>query len=195
MKKSVPVLTFIIAAVLVSGVAFADSLQPAVGNNGYNSYEGYLTDGTGLNRYFEPGTGYPAEAGGDYFQRYIPPEEWGKFGYGTGHMGQGYGPYIYGGRDGYHPGMFDPLPGAFNSAPPPKIKISHGAINVSLNNKIPGIKCVTVTIVAFNNVDLASQTLTSPPYVFKMPILDGVKNVRVQIYYVNNGLSATSYPL
>jgi hypothetical protein len=64
-----------------------------------------------------------------------------------------------------------------------------------MRGDIPGIRCVTVTLVAFNNADLACQTLDKPPYAFVFPVPDGVKNVRVRIDYDNNGLSATSYSL
>ena len=50
-------------------------------------------------------------------------------------------------------------------------------------------------MVAFNNAELAVMRINQPPYVFNFPVMDGVKNVRVRIDYVNKGLSATSYPL
>lgn len=191
---AISVLTFIALAGLYISSA-ADETQSQPGNLGYNSYEGYLSQGAGLKSYFGPGVGYPAETG-DYFRRYIAPREWGRYGYGTGHLGEGYGPYIFGRRDGTQPpGLFDPLPGAYRDAPPPRIKIKNGQILVSLPDGIPGILSVTVTMVAFNNAELATQTITQPPFKFKFPVLDGVKNVRVRIDYVNNGLSATSYPL
>jgi hypothetical protein len=193
-RLAISVLTFIAIASLYMSTA-ADVTQTQVGNLGYNSYEGYLSRGAGLKSYFGPGVGYPAETG-DYFRRYIAPGEWGRYGYGTGHLGEGYGPYIFGRRNGTQPpGMFDPLPGAYRDAPPPRIQIKNGQILVSLPDDIPGILSVTVTMVAFNNADLATQTITQPPFKFKFPVLDGVKNVRVRIDYVNNGLSATSYPL
>lgn len=188
----ISVLTLIVSAIVCSA-AISQSSQ--VGNQGYNSYEGYLSGGQGLNKNFGPGVGYPAETG-DYFRRYIPSGEWGKYGYGTGHLGEGYGPYIYSRRSGSSPpGLFDPLPGAYRDAPPPSIKVGRGTINVAIPSNIPGIQCVTVTMVAFNNADLAVQTISTPPYQFTFPVMDGVKNVRVRIDYVNNGLSATSYPL
>jgi hypothetical protein len=45
--------------------------------------------------YFGPGPGYP-DLGDKYFYNHHPPEEWGTYGYGTGHMSLGYGPYVYG---------------------------------------------------------------------------------------------------
>ena len=188
---------FLIALVTA---AFATSAlaqcAPQVGNLGYNSYEGYLTKGAGLQKYFGPGVGYPADVGGDYFYRYMPPREWGRWGYGTGHLGEGYGPLIFPRRDGPSPlGMFDPLPGPLQDAPPPKVKVGGGQIRVAMPGNIPGVKSVTVTIVAFNNADLATMTCSNPPYVFTFPVMDGVKNVRVRIDYANCGLSATSYPL
>lgn len=193
MIQKISVLT-LIAAALILGAAMSGTAQ--TGNLGYNSYEGYLTGGAGPNNYFGPGVGYPTQGGGDYYQRYIPPGEWGRFGYGTGHLGQGYGPYVFGGRRNGPPrGMFDPLPGAYAGAPPPSIRISGGTIRVAVRDDIPGVTCVTVTMVAFNNADLAIQTRQAPPYTFTFPVLDGVKNVRVRIDYVNEGFSATSYPL
>jgi hypothetical protein len=167
-----------------------------IGNLGYNSYEGALSKGAGLNKYFGPGVGYPAEVGGDFMRRYVPSGEWGQFGYGTGHLGEGWGPYVYGNRSGGSPrGLFDPLPQPYLDAPPPTIKIKHGRILVGMPGDIPGIKCVTVTVLAFNGAELCSQTRDCPPYKFDLPVTDGVKNVRVRIDYANDGLSATSYPL
>jgi len=188
----VSVLTLFAAAV-ACGLVFADS--PRIGNLGYNSFEGYLSKGAGLHNYFGPGVGYQTN-NGDYFRRYIPAHQWGQYGNGTGHLGDGYGPYVFGRRDGPSPpGMFDPLPGAYRDAPPPKIKVGHGQIRVSLPSDIPGITCVTVTLVAFNNADLDVKSIKCPPFAFVFPVPDGVKSVRVRIDYVNNGLSATSYPL
>jgi len=187
----VSVLTLTIIYAL--GAAAADA---PIGNLGYNSYEGYLSRGKGLNKYFGPGVGYPAEVGGDYMRRYVPSDQWGTMGYGTGHLGEGWGPYIYSNRSGSSPpGLFDPLPGAYREAPPPSIKVKRGRILVGLPKNIPGIKCVTVTILAFNNAELACQTVSSPPFQFNFPVMDGVKNVRVRIDYCNEGLSATAYSL
>lgn len=189
------VITLIVLAVfsVASAAAFAENGQ--TGNLGYNSYEGYVSGGTGLNKNFGPGVGYPTD-GGDYGRRYIHPQEWGKYSYGTGHLGEGYGPYIFSPREGSSaPGMFDPLPGAYREAPPPSIKVKRGCIRVKLPSDIPGIARVTVTIVAFNNAELASKCLECPPYDFAFPVMDGCKNVRVRIDYINEGLSATSYPL
>lgn len=176
------------------------------GNLGYNSYEGYMSGGRGLKPYFGPGVGYPSGNGdsfgspygvsGDYMRKYVPPEAWGSMGYGTGHLGQGWGPYIWGNREGPSPpGMFDPLPQPYLTAPPPSIKVKNGHVLVRLPGDIPGIKCVTVTILAFNGAELCSQSKQSPPFAFDLPVMDGIKNVRVRIDYVNAGLSATSYPL
>ena len=188
---------FLIAMILAGfGLSALAECAPQTGNLGYNSYEGFLTKGAGLQKYFGPGVGYPGDIGGDYFYRYLPPNQWGRWGYGTGHLGDGYGPLIFPPRDGPSPpGMFDPLPGPLQDSPPPKVKVGHGQIRVSMPGNIPGIKSVTVTIVAFNNADLATETRCAPPYAFTFPVMDGVKNVRVRIDYANCGLSATSYPL
>lgn len=198
----VSVLTLIALLALGAG-ATAD--QP-IGNLGYNSYEGAVSKGAGLHKYFGPGVGYPSGSGGslndpygvsgDYMRKYVPADQWGQMGYGTGHLGEGWGPYIFSNREGSSPpGLFDPLPGAYRDAPPPAIKIKRGRILVGLPRDIPGIKCVTVTILAFNGAELATQTVSTPPYQFDLPVLDGVKNVRVRIDYCDEGLSATSYPL
>lgn len=196
---SVLTLTAILA---LGAVAIADQ---QIGNLGYNSYEGYVSKGAGLHKYFGPGVGYPSGNGnfgnpygvsGDYMRKYVPADQWGELGYGTGHLGEGWGPYIFSNREGSSPpGLFDPLPGAYRDAPPPAIKIKNGRILVGLPKDIPGIRCVTVTILAFNEAELATQTVTSPPYQFNFPVMDGVKNVRVRIDYCDEGLSATSYPL
>lgn len=188
----VSVLTLIGVLALVA----AASAQQPIGNLGYNSYNGAISKGSGLPKYFGPGVGYPTPGGGDAFRRYIPSEKWGQFGYGTGHLNSGWGPYIFGNREGSSgPGLFDPLPEAYDTAIPPTIKIKHGRVYVGVPSYIPGIRCVTVTMVAWNNADLATQTLNQPPFQFDFPVMDGLKNVRVQIDYCNNGLSATSYTL
>lgn len=191
---------------LIAITAIGAAANQSIGNLGYNSYEGYVSGGVGLHKYFGPGVGYPGGfdgpagnpygVGGDYMRKYVPADQWGKMGYGTGHLGEGWGPYIYSNRDGASPpGLFDPLPGAYMDAPAPAIKIDNGHIYVSMQNDIPGIKCVTVTILAFNEAELACQTIDRPPYKFCFPVMDGVKNVRVRIDYCDSGLSATSYPL
>jgi len=183
----------VMTAAVVCGAVFAEDQK--VGNLGYNSYEGALSKGKGLDKTFGPGVGYPSESG-DQFRRYIPQNEWGRYGYGTGHLGEGYGPYIYGRRKGPSPpGLFDPLEPAYKEAPPPTIKVSNGRIRVGMRNDLPGVTCVTVTIVAFNNAELVTQSLQCPPFNFDLPVMDGVKSVRVRIDYNNAGLSATSYPL
>ena len=185
-------LTGMVVAV-ACGAALADECQ--VGNLGYNSYEGALSKGEGLDKSFGPGVGYQSD-NGDQFRRYIPADEWGRFGYGTGHLGEGYGPYIYGRRKGPSPpGLFDPLEPAYKEAPPPRIKVSNGRIRVAMRNDLPGVTCVTVTLVAFNNAELACQSLKCPPFNFDFPVMDGCKSLRVRIDYNNDGLSATSYPL
>lgn len=188
----VSVLT-LISILALGAAAVAD--QP-IGNLGYNSYNGFVSQGSGLPKYFGPGVGYPAQVGGDFMRRYIPSEKWGQFGYGTGHLGDGWGPYVFGNREGSSPpGLFDPLPEAYDTAIPPAISIKHGRVFVALRNDIPGIRCVTITMLAFNGAELATQSVSKPPYQFDFPVLDGVKNVRVQIDYCNEGLSATSYPI
>lgn len=192
MKYAFPVLTLIIIPAL-AGVVMAEDCN--LGNLGYNSYDGALSGG-GQTQRFGSGVGYPAEIGADYFHRYIPSDQWGMYGYGTGHLGKGYGPYIYPDlKNGPPPGMFDPLPSEYDNAPPPKIKVSKGHIYVGMPNNIPGVRCVTVTVLAFNGAELCSQSRECAPYKFDLPVLDGAKNLRVRIDYINNGLSATAYPL
>lgn len=199
MRYAASVLTLALLLALAAPVAYSQ-----VGNLGYNSYEGYLSKGLGLNHYFGPGVGYGVPSGtfgdyqfgGDYFRRYIPPEQWGRFGYGTGHLGEGYGPYIFAPRNGpSRPVFADPLPGTYADAPPPRIKVGGGLIKVSVPKNLPGVKSVTVTVLAFNGAELCTQCLNMPPWDFKLPVMDGCKNVRVRIDYINCGLSATSYPL
>jgi hypothetical protein len=186
----------LLIAVGAMGVGAAAADNTPVGNLGYNSYEGYLSKGAPLEKYFGPGVGYPTDVGGDYFRRYYSPNQWNRYGYGTGHIGEGYGPLIFPDRNKpTPPGMFDPLPPAYRDAPPPRIKISNGRIKVMLPRNIPGIRCVTVTMVAYNNADLCVQTLKCEPFAFDFPVMDGVKNVRVRIDYEGAGMSATSYPL
>jgi len=186
-------LCFALLALTVASVGAAD--DGCVGNLGYNSYESYMSGGVGLNKYFGPGPGYPTNTG-DYFRRYIPPDQWGKVGFGTGHLNEGYGPYVFGPKDQPSPpGLFDPLPGAYRDAPPPLIKIRRGNIRVALPPRIPGIRCVTVTLLAFNGAELVAQSRQCAPFEFNLPVMDGCKSVRVRIDYINEGLSATAYPL
>lgn len=193
MTLKISVLT-VIAIVLVGAAAYAEA--PPVGNLGYNSYQSYMSGGGSLQNFWGPGVGYPSEGSGEYYRRYMPAKAWGRYGYGTGHLGEGYGPYIYAPRDGPSPpGMFDEPAEVYMTAPPPSIKVKHGMIRVAIPNDLPGVRCVTVTLVAFNNAELMTQTLSCAPYEFNMPILDGVTKVRVRIDYINNGLSATAYPL
>ncbi|MEN6415869.1 MAG: hypothetical protein ABFD49_04980 [Armatimonadota bacterium] len=192
MRTTFPVLTLIIALAAAGAVCADDS---RIGNLGYNSYESGISGG-GQTQRFGSGVGYPTQLGADYYHRYIPASKWGRFGFGTGHMGQGYGPYVFPDlKNGPPPGMFDPLPGEYQEAPPPKIKVKSGVIQVGLPGNIPGVRCVTVTVLAFNGAELCSQTLSCAPYAFNLPILDGAKRIRVRIDYINNGLSATAYPL
>ena len=191
MIARIVVLTLAITA-LACGLALTQS--SSIGNLGYNSYEGYLSGGSGLNNYFGPGVGYPSESG-DFFRRYFPPEQWGRFGYGTGHLGMGYGPYIYDTGNANAPGLNDPLPEPYWDAGPPSIKVSKGRVRVAIPSKVPGIRCVTVTLLAFNGAELCCQSKSQAPWVFDLPVMDGLKNVRVRIDYANNGLSATSYPI
>ncbi len=177
-------------------VAAAVAQQQPIGNLGYNSYNSALSKGSGLPKYFGPGVGYPTPGGGDAFRRYIPSDKWGQFGYGTGHLNSGWGPYVFGNREGSSPpGLFDPLPEAYETAIPPKITVKHGRVLVGIPSYIPGIKCVTITMLAWNGAELATQSVSSPPYQFDFPVLDGVKNVRVVIEYCDSGLSATAYPI
>ncbi|MGI6295394.1 MAG: hypothetical protein ACOX3G_04840 [Armatimonadota bacterium] len=196
----------ILTLIMILTLSIAAAASEPIGNLGYNSYEGYYSQGRGLNRYFGPGVGYPSGygssvgspygAGADFFHRYIPPEKWGSMGYGTGHLGEGWGPYIFPKNEGPPPpGLFDPLPGAYRDAPPPAIKVKDGRILVAMPGDIPGITCVTVTILAYNGAELATQSLNCPPYKFDLPVMDGVKTVRVRIDYQDQGLSATAYPL
>lgn len=181
---------------LIAAVAMSAAPAAAeIGNLGYNSYEGFMTGGTGLNRHFGPGVGYPSE-NGDYFHRYIPADKWGKLGYGTGHLGQGWGPYIFAPREGSSPpGLYDIPQPAYADAPPPSIKVRNGSIYVNVADWVPGIRSVTVTVLAYNGAELVSQVISDPPFNFNLPVMDGSRHVRVHIDYANNGLSATSYPL
>lgn len=202
MRRLLAVLTLALGiAVLAIG---GQAVYAQAGNLGYNSYEGYVSGGNGPNNYFGPGVGYGTPSGafgdyqnaGDYFRRYVPPDQWGTLGQGTGHLGQGYGPYIFSPRDGaQRPSLNDPLYPPYQYSPPPKVKVGRGLITVSMPGNIPGVRQVTVTLLAFNGAELCTQCITTPPYLFKIPVMDGSKNVRVRIDYINNGLSATSYSL
>ncbi len=182
---------FIILA--ISGLEASDCQQ--TGNLGYNSYEGFISNGRGLNRYFGPGVGYDTGPN-TYFPRYFTPQEWGRFGYGTGHLGMGWGPYVFGNQNGQsQPGMFDPPMEAYKAAPPPVIRLRRGEVRVGLPDRLPGVKCITVTLLAYNGAELSTQVLTCPPFKFCFPVMDECTSVRVRIDYNDNGFSSTAYPL
>lgn len=177
---------------------------PAVFCGTPDTYNNYMANGVGQGNYFGPGVGYSTPSGafgdywnaGDYFRRYVPREQWGIFGNGTGHLGQGYGPYIFSPRDGPPPpGLNDPLPGTFAGPPVPKFKASRGQLYVTLPGNLEGVRQVSATIVAFNGAELCTVCVQQPPWTLHLPILDGSKTVRVRVDYADNGLSATSYPL
>lgn len=200
MRRKVWVLTYILCAVAIAAIwtigrtaAFGDA-----------NYDAYLSNGAGNPNYFGPGVGYGAPSGqfgnyenqGDYFRRYVPPGQWGNLGNGTGHLGEGYGPYIYSPRNGPPPpGINDPLPGTFSGPPPPRIKVAGNMVKVCLPKNMQGVRQVTVTLVAFNGADLVEGCIQHPPWIIALPVMDGIKTVRIRVDYCNNGLSATSYPL
>ncbi len=70
--------SFVIALAAATICGEAAAADCGVGNLGYNSFEGYLSQGTGLDKHFGPGVGYPASSG-DYFQRYLKPQDWGQY--------------------------------------------------------------------------------------------------------------------
>jgi len=127
-------------------------------------------------RYFGPGPGYP-DLSAKYFYNYYPPEKWGKYGYGTGHLGMGYGPYMYGGRR--VPSLAEDRPDFGVPALRPALKwIGGNEVRVSAPS---GVRQLTVDVLSFNGAVLQTGTVTSAPYEIIAVLPEGATTIRVRM--------------
>lgn len=151
--------------------------------------------------YFGPGPGYPDYgqnnvfgSGGDkYFYSYYPPEQWGRYGYGTGDAGLGYGPYIYGGRT--VPQLAQDRPNFGLPVMNPKLKwIGGNQVRITVP---PGPGVVTqlrVEVLAWNGGVIESGIIDCPPYEIIARLPEGATNIRVTMGLAD-GYSTTVVPL
>ncbi len=165
------ILIVVALAILTSTLAWADADTPT--------------------RYFGPGPGYPDNPGSKYFYRYYPPDQWQKYGYGTGHMGVGYGPYIYGGQR--------PSPGARDAAiygPSliiPKFKMV-GNSQVMISAPGVGVTGLTVNVLSFGGAVLQTGYVNASPFEIVANIPDGATVLQIRVDTVS-GFRAMGYSL
>lgn len=149
-----------------------------------------LADAAPSTRYFGPGPGYP-DLGDKYFYRYYPPSDWGQYGYGTGHMGVGYGPYIYGkyrlDRSAAELRALAPYP-----VQPKMKRIGYDQVRVYMPEN-PRVVSMTVNVVADAAV-IETGTVSAPPYEIIAHVPAGADVIQVQVNLVD-GISAVGYPL
>jgi hypothetical protein len=149
-------------------------------------------------RYFGPGPGYPDYASSQYFfgfgsekyfLRQYPEEQWGIYGYGTGHMGMGYGPYIYGGRNERR--TWEDRPDLAMPVIRPKLRwLGGNAVSV----KVPScVLSTTIEVIAFNGAVLTSEIITTRGTTIYLP--EGATSVRLCMCLPCNGFSAQSFSI
>jgi len=142
-------------------------------------------------RYFGPGVGYPDYGSSKYFYNYYPPEKWGTYGYGTGHMGMGYGPYIYGGRK-LPPSAEDQANYGLATIRP-KLKWIGG--NQVLVSAPAGVKQITVDVLSFSGAVLETGTVVSPPFQIIARLPEGATSIRVRLDLPDSGFSAMAFSI
>lgn len=150
-----------------------------------------LAEGGGQQRYFGAGPGYP-DYSDKYYYRFYPPDQWGVYGYGTGHMGLGYGPYMYGKyrtipaeRDDYAM-SYPPVYPTFKHA-------GNGSMLVSVPCA-PNVRAITVNVLSFRGAILQTGTCTSPPFQIIAHIPEAAASIQVRIDLVD-GFTAKGYSL
>mgnify|MGYP005851643679 CR=1 FL=1 len=179
MKVRIVGVFFILAfAALIASPLFGDNIVPR--------------------RYFGPGPGYPDYASSEYFfgfgsekyfLRQYPEERWGVYGYGTGHMGMGYGPYIYGGRTDKQ--TWEDRPDLAMPGIRPKLTWTGGS---AIKIKVPNcVLSTTIEIVAFNGAILYSEVITGRGTTVFIP--EGSTSIRLCMCLPGNGFSAQSFPI
>lgn len=144
-------------------------------------------------RYFGPGTGYPDFGSASFFYRYYPPNRWGTYGYGTGHAGQGYGPYVYGGRI-YEPSL-EQRPDLSMPMIKPRLKwIGGNQVRVYAPGSPGRVRQMKVDVLAFNGEVIQTATVASPPYEIIAILPEGATTIRVNLGLCD-GFSASAYPI
>ncbi|MBI2842901.1 MAG: hypothetical protein HYX78_05830 [Armatimonadetes bacterium] len=144
-------------------------------------------------RYFGPGVGYKDFGSSKYFRTYYPPEKWEKYGYGTGHMGMGYGPYIYSGPRTERP-VFD-RPDFATPLVKPRLKwIGGNQVRVITPSSAGNIQQLQVDVLAFNGAVLHTGTAVRAPYEIVALLPEGAASIRVRINLVD-GFSAVVFPI
>jgi len=145
-------------------------------------------------RYFGPGPGYPDYGSAKYFYNYYPAENWEVYGYGTGHMGMGYGPYIYGGRR-TQPTLVD-RPDLSMPVLKPKLKwIGGNEVKVTAPKRPESVRQLTVDVLAFNGAVLETGTVATPPFEIIARLPEGATSIRVYMDLTDQGFSAVVYPI
>ena len=144
-------------------------------------------------RYFGPGPGYPDYGSATYFYKQYPPEKWNVYGYGTGHAGMGYGPYIYGGRR-TEPTL-EERPDLAMPMVKPKVKwIGGNEVRVAIPASPSSITQLKVDVLAFNGAVLESGTVVSAPYEIIAHLPEGATSIRVYTCLAD-GFSSVVFPV
>lgn len=143
--------------------------------------------------YFGPNVGYPDAPNAKYFYSYYPPDKWDKYGYGTGDMGQGYGPYVYGGKKSA-PTMLERNDFGMPLLRP-KLKFLGGnSVLVTPPARPDLVQGMIVDVVAFNGAVLETGTVTgNQEIIANLP--EGSASIRVYVELANNGFSAQVFPI
>lgn len=145
-------------------------------------------------RYFGPGPGYPDYGSARYFYNYYPSESWEVYGYGTGHMGMGYGPYIYGGQRTQQT-LVD-RPDLSMPMVKPRVKwIGGNEVKIAAPSRPGTVVQLTVDVLAFNGDVLETGTVIGPPYEIIARVPEGATSIRVHIALSDQGFSAVVYPI
>lgn len=144
--------------------------------------------------YFGPNVGYKDFGSSKYFYKQYPVEKWDIYGYGTGHMGMGYGPYVYGGRKSA-PTVLE-LPDYGMPTIKPNLKwIGGNQVRVTTRPGPAAITGLTVDVLAYNGSVLETATAVAAPFEIIANLPDGAASIRVYMDLANNGFSATVFPI
>ncbi|HOM71019.1 MAG TPA: hypothetical protein PLU88_09345 [Armatimonadota bacterium] len=144
-------------------------------------------------RYFGYTSGYPDFGSAEYFREYYPADKWEVYGYGTGHLGMGYGPYIYGGYE--RNWSAEERPELSMPMLKPKVKwIGGNEVKVTAPKRPDAIEQVTVDILAFNGAVIATGTVTTPPFQIIAQLPEGATSIRVYMD-LRDGFSSVVFPI
>jgi hypothetical protein len=147
-------------------------------------------EGDTPHNYFGPGPGYP-DLGSKYFYRYYPPDQWQTYGYGTGHMGVGYGPYMYAGERP-SPAERDALAYGPPLVRPQFKRVGNGQVSISVPGE--GITRLTVNVLSASGAVLETGCVNTAPFEIVANLPDGTNSVQVRVDTVD-GFRAIGYPL